>query len=236
MQITAALPASWHSKWDVFSPNSDLMFTFFEWIVCSRFATTNLPTIVYIVVNVNVSNLKGAIHGVFEVRFSTINFGFKHHKSIEVRGIQKCKVQKSIFQKSKGSWATFRRFWMDTNGYFPCNIAPGWLEEDPFGMYRIFRTVGRVPHPVFGSRELPQKNHSPILGSSLMGSIFCEKTHQDGQKLAEWLTFDPQAKEFHGTPSQGGRRRKKGVVKDESREGGMSMKMKICREWCEWYM
>jgi len=25
----------------------------------------------------------------------------------------------------------------------------------------------------------------------------------DGQKLPEWLTFDPQAKEFHGTPSQG---------------------------------
>lgn len=68
MQITAALPASWHSKWDGFSPNSDLMFILFEWI-CS------LPTIVYIVVDVNVSKLTGAIHGFFEVPFSTIISG-----------------------------------------------------------------------------------------------------------------------------------------------------------------
>lgn len=58
--------------------------------------------------------------------------------------------------------------------------------------------------------------------------------HQDGQKLPEWLTFDPQAKQFHGTPSQGDgehrgwwrmSQRREDVNEDE-----------ICREWCEWGM
>ena len=102
MQITAALPASWHSKWDGFSPNSDLMFILFEWI-CS------LPTIVYIVVDVNVSKLTGAIHGFIEVPFSTIISGsnITSQRYAKVQGT-KIRWKRSIVKLHKKN----QRCWM----------------------------------------------------------------------------------------------------------------------------
>ena len=93
----------------------------------------------------------------------------------------------------------------------------------------------QIPQKNFEKRTANQPTNQPFWGKNpqLVHFYWKEKPYQDGQKLPEWLTFDPQAKEFHGTPSQGDGEHRGWWRMSQERED--VNEDEIGREWCEWY-